>query len=99
MNMLQVIQRGAKAAVAADPRPLQSACTVTETFRPYSNRLGDDGKTHVVIEGPTREAVELAQAEYKAAHAACEPGPVFYLIQPGDGGFVVGGSRGRNPRK
>lgn len=98
LNMVQVIQRGAEAAVAADPRPLQSACTVTETFRPYSGRLGDDGKTHVRIEGPTREAVEQAQADYRATNAACDPRPAFFYIQNRDGKFVVTGSRGNDPR-
>jgi hypothetical protein len=95
LSMFDAITRGADAAVAADPRPLQAACTIKETVDHRISNWID-----ILIKGPTRAAVEQARDKYQIDHAACEPAPAFYFIQGNDrDGFRVGGSRGRDPRK
>lgn len=73
---------------------LAASCTVTDTPNP---RIGN--WIDISIQGPTREAVESAVADYRARHAGCEPKPAFYFIQNHGDHFGVGGSRGRDPRR
>lgn len=72
-----------------------AACTVQD-----KPRRGLEDWIDAHIEGPTREAVESAVADYCQRHAACEPFPAFYPIQNHEPGiFVVSGGRGKDPRK
>lgn len=76
------------------------ACTVVETPPTgFTGEIGQTFNTTVRIEGPTREAVEQAMADYRAENAACEPSIAFFYIQNRDGRFCVTGSRGSDPRK
>lgn len=80
--------------------PLAASCTITETpATGFTGSVFDTFNRTVQIEGPTKEAVQAAIADYKVEHSACEPCPAFYYIQNRDGRFVVTGSRGEDTRK
>jgi hypothetical protein len=75
--------------------PLAACCTVSEKHATgYTGSVLDTFNRTVSIEGPSKEAVEAAMAEYRAEHAACQPRPAFFHIQNRDGRYVVTGSRG-----